>query len=128
MVLVVVSLSAQHRHFVQASAQLNSDTGQLTVSFKEAGLGESVLINYTASADATATYHCVNNGGQCPNAANKQTVQGPVSGSGAFASGKNGQVTASLTIDPRAATLWLLKTPKLSGRYGLASPASTLVP
>jgi hypothetical protein len=40
----------------------------------------------------------VNNPGNCPNAANKQDVSGPVSSTGAFESGKNGQITQCLTI------------------------------
>ena len=78
---------------------MNND-GTLTVSFKEAGLGTNQLITYVASADATATWVCVNNGGGNPSAQNKTTVAGPVSETGQFSSGKNGQVTASLTIDP----------------------------
>jgi hypothetical protein len=88
---------ADSPHFIKATGELNED-GSLTVSWKEAGLGDNELISYIASADATATYHCVNNGGQCPNAANKTTVSGPVSAEGTFASGRNGQITQSLTI------------------------------
>jgi hypothetical protein len=90
---------AQNEHFVRASGSLNND-GSLTVSFKEAGLGTNQLINYTLTADATATYVCVNRGGANPSAQNKTTVAGPVSASGTFNSGKNGQVTASLTVSP----------------------------
>lgn len=50
------------------------------------------------AADATATYVCVNNGGGHPSATNKTTVSGPVSATGTFASGKNGNITASLTL------------------------------
>jgi hypothetical protein len=85
-------------HFVSASATLSGTN--LVVSFKEAGLGTNQLINYTASADASATYVCVNKGGANPSASNKTTVQGPVSASGSFSSGKNGNVTASLTLMP----------------------------
>jgi hypothetical protein len=85
-------------HFVSASAKLSGTN--LVVSFKEAGLGTNQLINYTANADATATYVCVNKGGANPSASNKTTVQGPVSASGTFSSGKNGNVTASLTLMP----------------------------
>jgi hypothetical protein len=91
-------------HFIRASATLNAD-GTLSVSFKEAGLGTNQLITYVASADATGTYVCVNRGGGNPSAANKTTVSGPVSETGQFSSGKNGQVTASLTIEPPASTL-----------------------
>lgn len=86
-------------HFISGSGTLNSD-GSLTVKFKEAGLGTNQLINYELTADATATYVCVNRGGANPSASNKTTVSGPVSASGTFSSGKNGNVTASLTVSP----------------------------
>jgi hypothetical protein len=85
-------------HFVSASAELSGTN--LVVSFKEAGLGTNQSITYTASADSTVTYVCVNRGGANPSASNKTTVSGPVSASGTFSSGKNGQVTASLTLSP----------------------------
>jgi hypothetical protein len=85
-------------HFVSASAKLSGTN--LIVSFKEAGLGTNELINYEASADATATYVCVNKGGANPSASNKTTVSGPVSATGTFSSGKNGNVNASLTLNP----------------------------
>ena len=97
--LIAQQAFADSPHFVRASAAVNND-GTLTVSFKEAGLGTNQLITYVASADATATWVCVNNGGGNPSAQNKTTVSGPVSETGQFSSGKNGQVTASLTIDP----------------------------
>jgi len=86
-------------HFISASGAINAN-GSLTVNFKEAGLGTNTLTSYTLSADATATYVCVNNGGANPSAQNKTTVAGPVSASGTFPSGKNGNVTASLTVSP----------------------------
>jgi hypothetical protein len=91
-------------HFVSADATLNPN-GRLTVAFKEAGLGTNQLINYELSADATATYVCVNKGGSNPSASNKTTRSGPVSASGTFPSGKNGNVTASLTVSPPAANI-----------------------
>jgi hypothetical protein len=91
--------SAVSPHFVRGTGDLNAD-GSLTISFKEAGLGTNQLITYTLTADATATYVCVNRGGGNPSASNKTTVSGPVSATGQFSSGKNGQVTASLTLDP----------------------------
>src|SRR5215217_3141984 len=97
--LVSTAAYAVSPHFVRASGTLNSD-GSLTVSFKEAGLGTNQNIDYVLSADATATYVCVNNGGANPSAQNKTTVAGPVSATGTFGSGKNGNVTASLTVNP----------------------------
>ena len=89
---------ADSPHFIKASASLIGVN--LNVSFKEAGLGDNQLITYTASADATATYVCVNGGGSNPSAANKTTVTAPVSKTGQFSSGKNGSISASLTINP----------------------------
>jgi hypothetical protein len=97
--LAVPAALAVSPHFINASAAVNTD-GSLTVNFKEAGLGTNQLINYTASAQGTATWVCVNKGGSNPSAQNKTTVNGPVSASGAFDSGKNGNVTASLTLQP----------------------------
>jgi hypothetical protein len=97
--LVAQQALAVSPHFIRASGSLNND-GSLTVSFKEAGLGTNQNINYLLTADATATYVCVNRGGANPSAQNKTTVAGPVSATGTFNSGKNGQVTASLTAQP----------------------------
>jgi hypothetical protein len=94
---------AQNEHFVRASATLNAN-GTLTANFKEAGLGTNQLIDYALTADATATYVCVNRGGANPSAQNKTTVAGPVIATGTFNSGKNGQVTASPTVSPPPST------------------------
>ena len=95
---------ADNPHFIKASAAINND-GSLEVSWKEAGLGDNQLISYLASADGDAVYVCINGGNKHPQAANKEEATGPVSAEGDFASGKNGQITASLTVDPPASTL-----------------------
>jgi len=84
-------------HFMSASASVNND-GALVVNWDEAGLGNE-NIDYTLTADATATYACINNGGNHPKASNKETVQGQVSTGGSFQA-KNGRVRASLTAGP----------------------------
>ncbi|TNC23232.1 hypothetical protein FG385_22490 [Amycolatopsis alkalitolerans] len=89
---------------MRADATLNAN-GTLTVAFKEAGLGNNQNITYVLSADATATYVCVNRGGANPSASNKTEVSGPVSATGTFNSGKNGQITASLTVSPPPTSL-----------------------
>ncbi|MDC0681795.1 hypothetical protein [Sorangium atrum] len=85
-------------HFINASAALMGSN--LVVSWKEAGVGNNQLISYHADALATATYVCVNRGGANPSASNKTTSTGLVSATGTFSSGKNGNITASLTIMP----------------------------
>jgi hypothetical protein len=91
---------AQSPHFLSASASGPDSDGNLIVSFKEAGLGNNALIAYAANADATATYACINGGGNHPKATNKETVNGPVTATGTFSSGKNGSISQSLTLEP----------------------------
>ncbi len=97
--LVAVSTLAwaasPHFNYVKSTA-LDSN---VQVCWKEAGLGRNEVINYTASASATATYVCVNHGGQCPNAANKVTISGPVSTSAPAHSDKNGNITSCLPLN-----------------------------
>src|SRR5260370_4517811 len=97
---MAVTALAQSPHFLRCSASgVNSD-GTLDVSFKIAGLGSNQTLTITASADANATYGCLNKGAQCPNAANKVSVSGRVTATGTFTSGKNGQITGSLDLQP----------------------------
>jgi hypothetical protein len=89
--------STQGAHFMSVSASING-SGALVVTWDEAGLGNE-NIDYTLTADATATYACINNGGKHPRAANKETVEAQVSTGGSFQA-KNGRVRASLTAGP----------------------------
>lgn len=104
LVLSVTSVMAASPHFINASASIDN-AGSLIVSWKEAGLGNNQLIDYLASADATGFYACINGGGKHPQAANKEAFDGPVTQPGEFNSGKNGQITADLTVDPPPSTL-----------------------
>src|SRR5215472_14048427 len=103
---IAVVAYATSPHFISASDAIITtatsdaiDLGDLVVSWKEAGLGNNLLIDYTASASGTAEYACINGGGNHPSASNKETVNGPVSASGTFTSGKNGSISGSLTVE-----------------------------
>ncbi|MFC7596415.1 hypothetical protein ACFQU3_13940 [Terrabacter sp. GCM10028922] len=85
-------------HSVSASV---ANSGALVVAFDERGLGEGD-IDYTLTADSTAVYACINGGGNHPQAANKETVNGDVSATGSFEA-KNGRVQASLSAGPISA-------------------------
>lgn len=90
---------ADSPHFISDSASIDG-SGNLVCSFKEAGLGSTLSTeSITCSANATATYACVNGGGNHPKAANKESVTGLVSASGNFPV-RNGQTTGSLTVSP----------------------------
>ena len=85
-------------HSVSASV---CNSGALVVSFDERGLGNG-NIDYTLAADSSAVYACINGGGNHPQAANKETVNGDVSAAGSFES-RNGRVQASLSAGPISA-------------------------
>src|SRR5438552_9217677 len=96
---MATTLWATSPHFLRCAASGVNPDGTLDVSFTIAGLGDNQTLTVTASATADAIYGCLNHGQQCPNAANKVEVQSNVSASGDFTSGKNGSITACLTVE-----------------------------
>jgi hypothetical protein len=97
--IVATTAVAASAHFVRGpNASLGSP--ELNLSWKEAGLGDTVSVDYLATATAAARYQCVNRGGKCPAASNKEEVFDQVSAPGTFSSGKNGSITGQLTIQP----------------------------
>ena len=100
--LVIVALGATQAvagapKFFSADSDV-SNGGALVVSFDERGLGNGD-VDYTLTADATATYACINGGGKNPSAANKRDVNGDVTEGGSFEP-RNGRVSASLEAGP----------------------------
>ena len=78
---------AGNPHFVTADASRSGDT--LTVTFKEAGLGNEAQVHVVL----TATALCINNGGKHPKAVNKASV----SSAGDFPV-QNGKAEGSLSV------------------------------
>ena len=69
--LVVVPLAiAGSPHFINNAFNLFSSGNTLTVSGKEAGLGDEAQIH----VELTATAECINPGGNHPKAANKESL------------------------------------------------------
>ena len=89
-------------HFLKADATRSGNN--LVVTWKEAGLGDNLNIDYSATATATRVDSCVNGGNKVPSDPKKTTTQSPVSSQGTF-SVKNGSVNGSLTLTPPATTL-----------------------
>ena len=93
---------ADSPHFLKATASVDA-SGNLQCTFKEAGLGGTVAsTNITCAANATAVFACINGGGNHPKASNKETVNGPVSGGGAFPV-RNGSTSGTITVGPPGA-------------------------
>jgi hypothetical protein len=76
-------------HFISVTAVRSGDT--LTVSGKEAGLGNETQVHI----EVTATAECINNGGKHPKAVNKESV----SAEGDFPV-QNGKALFELTLSP----------------------------
>jgi hypothetical protein len=70
-------------HFASFSGSILSN-GNLSVNFKEAGLGSGVTITVELLGDANANYGCYNNGGHKPSAENKSSTGQTVLDSGSF--------------------------------------------
>jgi hypothetical protein len=104
--LIAQSASATSgAHFFSASGSV-ADNGALQVSWDEAGVGQA-QVNYTLSAQSSATYACINGGGNHPKAANKQSVNGPLSSPNTGFKPQNGRVTVTngLSVGPLPSTL-----------------------
>jgi hypothetical protein len=98
--LLTAAAFAQNPHFVGATTAVINDDGSLTVSWKEAGLGNNQNIDYLLTTDAVATYACQNHGGNFPKDPKKFDQASALEGRGTFSSGQNGQITESLTVGP----------------------------
>lgn len=96
------SAATSGAHFTATSTSVNS-SGSLVATFSEAGLGNE-NVHYTLSANASATYACINGGGNHPKAANKENVNATVNG-GADVQAKNGHASGNITVDPPPSTL-----------------------
>jgi hypothetical protein len=101
MAAVATPANADSPHFLFADNTINTNTGALTTSFKDAGLGTGgTSIQITVSVDnATAVYQCFNRGGNHPQAGNKETVSTSLDTTGTFPV-RHGQTTGSLTVGP----------------------------
>ena len=88
------ALATEGAHFFSTSSSV-ADNGALAVTWDEAGVGQQ-QVNYTLTANATALYACINNGGHNPRASNKRSFAGTVTADGTF-DPTNGRVHGSFT-------------------------------
>jgi hypothetical protein len=95
-----VAASAGSAHFIKSQTSASQNGNNLVCSFKEAGLSAGSTETITCSANATATYECINGGNKHPQATNKETVNSAVSGSGSFTADQNGNITGSVSSGP----------------------------
>ena len=87
--LVIPAAWAGSPHFVDDTVQISRSGNSLTVSGKEAGLGDEAQVHIVL----TATAECINGGGKHPRAVNKESV----SSAGDFPV-QNGKANFTLTV------------------------------
>jgi hypothetical protein len=92
------ALATSGAHFFSATSSV-SDSGALVVNWDEAGVGQQ-QVNYTLSTQATATYACINGGGNHPKASNKETFNGPLNTPSTPFLPDNGRVQGTLSVGP----------------------------
>ncbi len=97
----VAASATSGAHFFSATGSVNN-SGALVVSWDEAGVGQQ-QINYVLTADSTATYACLNGGGNHPKAANKATFAGPLTSPSVGFLPQNGRVVGSISVGPLSA-------------------------
>ena len=94
---------AANGHFIASATSVSQSGANVSVAFKEAGLGSGSVQRISVSANAATTYECVNGGGTNPAASNKKVFSSKPTASGTFTADKNGNVVGRLTLSPPSA-------------------------
>jgi hypothetical protein len=98
--LLAVSSFAQNAHFVKGpTATIDSKTGDYTVSFKEAGLGNTPVTFSLTAVNASFTFQCFNKGGNNPQGA-PNGVSFSNDTTFITLTPRNGQITGSISLMP----------------------------
>jgi hypothetical protein len=89
---------ADSPHFIGTPSCTKASSGVLTCSGKAAGLGNGPVQAFLTADSVTATYECVNNGGNV--APGQPVVQQNVTGPTQNIQPRNGQITFSPQLNP----------------------------
>jgi len=100
-VLVASPAAADSPHFIFATNSIDTSTGALVTSFKDAGLGTGTTsIAITLSATASATYQCYNKAGNKPEGVPKSFGPTALATPPTPFPVSHGQTTNSLSLGP----------------------------
>jgi hypothetical protein len=81
-----------------SSASASAELPDLLFTWTEIGLGSPDVV-YHLETVVSATFGCVNGGGQLPSASNKTTITAPVRTVVELAADRNGRITGSVVLD-----------------------------
>jgi hypothetical protein len=96
--MLATTAFAQSPHFIGTPTCTKSLTSGLTCSGKAAGLGNGPTAAFLTADSVSATYECVNKGGNV--APGQPVVQSNVTGPAQNITPRNGQITFSPTLPP----------------------------
>jgi len=100
-VMTATSALADSPHFISADNSIDTSTGALVTSFKDAGLGTGTSsIAITLKADASATYQCYNKAGNKPQGVPKSFGPTALATPPTPFPVRHGQTTGSLSLGP----------------------------
>ena len=100
-VMTATAALADSPHFISATNSIDTSTGALVTSFKDAGLGTGTSsIAITLSATASATYQCYNKAGNKPEGVPKSFGPSHLATPPTPFPVSHGQTTGSLTLGP----------------------------
>jgi hypothetical protein len=92
---------ASSPHFISATGTLDG-AGDYVASWKEAGLGNGpITYTLTAGQGTQFTYQCYTKSNNAPQGSPNNVFPSQLMASGTFPPSKNGQITASLTLEPQ---------------------------
>lgn len=81
----------------KVTSSINPQTGDVKICFKEIGLKKDKQVTYLAKGNVTASFACLNNGGNCPKGQNF-TIKQTVTASASYSPDKYGTVSACITL------------------------------
>jgi hypothetical protein len=81
-----------------SSASASAQLPDLLFTWTEVGLGSPDVV-YRVETVVSATFGCVNGGGQLPSASNKTTITAPLRTFVELAADRNGRITGSVVLD-----------------------------
>lgn len=100
-IALVTTAWASSPHFIYATGTLDT-VGDYVASWKEAGLGNGpITYTLTAGQGTEFTYQCYTKSSNAPQGAPNNVFPSNLTATGTFPPSKNGQITASLTLEPQ---------------------------
>jgi hypothetical protein len=87
----------------KTTSTASTDLPDLLYTWVEVGIGNPD-VEYTLSSFVTATFGCVNNGQNPPQAGNKMTMTQPVASGATLTADKNGRISGSVVVDTSSVT------------------------